>query len=307
MQWTAYISSDTVFDDPGDTLIDSGTISSLNGGAVSASIDIDNGGWPSVSSSTDYYLIVDVYASDEIAANTGNNNSSSTAVTVSPTAPVDVDYLISSLPSGGSSAVTGDTVSDTFTIENTGTADGSQNVYWTVYRSDDNTLETATDIPIDTGSIGFLNAGQTSGGITFTGTWPDTAGSYYLIVSISAGEDSNNGNDVSATSSAYTINDPDIDYEVTAITAGVPSADVESAISETFQIQNTGTNNGSEDILWFAYISDNTVLDGNETIFDSGTNTSLDSGVSSSNILLDGNWPDTSGTYYIILSVFLKR
>ena len=297
IEWEVYVSKGNTTFSADDILVDMGTETPLiSSGSVVVNF---TGGWPTTAGS--YYILARTTAADDIA-DTSNNKAASTVVTVTSPPAADVDYLVNTLPAGGSSALTGSAFADSFTIQNTGTASGTQNVYWTVYISVNMTLD-GTDLPVDTGSIGFLNAGQTSGNINFNGNWPETAGTYYLLISVSAGEDVNNTNDEIPTASDYTITEPDIDYEVISVTNTGTPADISTVISETFQVQNTGMDNSSSDIIWSAYISADSFLDGGDTIFDSGSIISLNSGVSSGNISLSGSWPSISGSYFLIVTV----
>jgi hypothetical protein len=77
-------------------------------------------------------------------------------------------------------------------------------VTWIAYASTSNVLD-ASAFQIASGIQGPLAGLATSAVIPFSGVWPLHYGSYYLIVSVSAPEDSNSGNNSGATATATTI------------------------------------------------------------------------------------------------------
>ena len=296
--WTAYISTDATLD-AGDTPVDSGSLSALAGGAVSASQAVNNGNWPVVSSSTPYYLFVEVEASDET---TGNeiDNSSSVSFTVNPPT---IDYQVTAVTSGTPTANVSTAISETFTVQNGGADNGSSPVNWYAYYSTDATLEIGTDILIDSGVISALTAGASSSGNAITGTWPESAGTFYLLVRVSATDETTTSNN-SGASAVFTLNLPTIDYQVTAVTSGTPTANVSTAISETFTVQNGGADNGSSPVNWYAYYSTDATLEiGTDILIDSGVISALTAGASSSGNAITGTWPESAGTFYLLVRV----
>ncbi len=294
--WTAYVSTDTALDIPGDTLIDSGSTGALNTGASTLGIAID-GTWPS--SSGTRYIIVDVSSGDETV--TGNNDTASGAFTIDP---ANIDYIVDSVSTVNTPALIGSTISESFTYRNQGIQNGATNVSWTAYASTDMTVDPGVDLIVDTGTEPALNATTTSGAIAVNGTWPSTSGTWYLLIRLSATDDTVTGNN-DGTSGAFTLNLPDIDYRIESISHGsADPAATGAAFAETFTFRNYGTDPGSSGVNWYAYYSTKTTLDGStEQLFDLGTTAPLPNGATSGSIPIDGTWPGTGGTYYIIVKV----
>jgi hypothetical protein len=103
----------------------------------------------------------------------------------------------------------GGVIGGNFTFTNNGTADGAASVIWEVYVSSDGTIGAGDDL-IDTGSTAGLIMTQTSGFIPFTGTWPNQAAAYNLIVKISSTDDTTPANNRGLTS--VVVGNPDVDY-----------------------------------------------------------------------------------------------
>ena len=85
----------------------------------------------------------------------------------------------------GGSAIAGE-----FTYRNTGTAAGTQTIYWSAYYSTLATLNGTNEVLIATGTAPALAAATTSPApVPFSGgTWPAAGGSYYLIVRVGASD-----------------------------------------------------------------------------------------------------------------------
>ena len=99
--------------------------------------------------------------------------------------------------------VAGDTsFNGTFTINNSGSCDGSQDITRTIYRSS-NAIYESGDTVIDTGALSSLQSSASSN-ITFNGDWSSAATGtiYYLIIAISAEDDDNNNTGNNMTVSA---------------------------------------------------------------------------------------------------------
>lgn len=291
--WTAYLSSDAL-PDAGDSVLDAGSLSALASGVTSSPVSF-TGNWPDTSGT--YYLIVSVSAGDDTVP--GNDYTGSSAYTVSVP---DINYSVSFNPTPTGSELTGDAISENFTITNGGANDGSDTVYWTAYISTNANLGIGTDAVIDTGSISALAGLGTSAPVSFSGNWPDTAGTYYLIIAISAGDDTTSGNN-STSSVAYAVSVPDVNYIVNFTPAVSGTEQVGDSISENFTVENTGNDNGADDIFWIAYLSDSNVLGvGTDTVIDAGILSGINGLTTSSAVNFSGNWI-TPGTNYIIVSV----
>ena len=150
---------------------------------------------------------VTVDATAQVSGDTANNfsspvtyrvtagDSSSQDYTITVALNTAVDYTISN-PTFPSSGVTDGAFNGDFAITNSGTAVGNQTIDWDVYLSIDDTYD-AGDTPIGAGGTGTqdpLAAGTSSPVIDFSGNWPSTIGTYYLIIVISAADDSNTDN-----------------------------------------------------------------------------------------------------------------
>jgi len=202
--WTAYRSEDTVVNS-GDVIIATANISALSAGAESPVITISDT-WP-VAADT-YYLIIEVYASDD--GNISNNNEFSNLINV---ATPFIDYTINneSYPDMG---IVNDAYSGSFVIENSGNIAGTQTINWSVYRSNNSVYDSSVDIQIDSGTLASLGAGQTTSIINFNDTWPGSTGTQYLIIVISVNDDSDTTNNTEI-SNAITVNPEPIGLSIT--------------------------------------------------------------------------------------------
>ncbi len=292
--WTAYLSADALLDGA-DAVIDSGSLSALAAGATSAPVGI-SGTWPAGGGT--YYLIVGLSASDDV--NAGNDTTASSPITV--TVP-NVDYLVTVVNNSGGT-VTDGAIAGNFTLQNAGTAGGAQAVYWTAYVSSNTTLEIGTDAVIDSGSTTALAAGTSLAGVSFTGTWPATPATYYLLVKVSAGDDVNAGNDLTA-SAAVSVTAPvaQPNYDIASLTVqprGTPGALYSAAGPHSFRIQEVAGNAGTQPIDWRVYRSLDVVLDGADVLADSGVTAALGAGAFT-DISFDGTWPAGVGSFYYLI------
>ncbi len=302
VKWDVYISRDDAVYSADDLLVDMGSTGFLTAGG--STVINFSGGW--ASSAGNYYLIARISSSDDIS-NLANNTVAGGVVTLSAPPAADVDYRLATVPAGGGTVTEGDGISETFSVENIGTATGAQNVYWTAYVSSDAILDTAVDTVVDVDSLAPLAGGASSGAQTIGGTWPYSSGSYYLIISLSNSEDTNNANDQSPSTAAFTVSEPDIDYVVNSVSSTGDPALAGGAISETLTIRNSGTYAGSDAVYWTAYISSDATLDNpGDTPVDSGSISGLGAGATSASLNIDnGNWPNiaSSATYYLIVDI----
>jgi hypothetical protein len=218
----------------------------------------------------------------------------------------DIDYIVESISNSAANADVNSPLSQSFIIENMGSDTGDYLVYWTAYISLDQILDGA-DTPLNTGVITALSGTTLGETITITGTWPASAGVYYLIVNVSAGDDVDPSNNIFS-SESFTITavpGVDIDYVVSDISINNPSTTLGSPFSEEFALTNTGGLNGAELIAWTAYASANNTLEAGTDIvigFGSTVYFGLDTG-ESDDIIISGFWPNISGDYYLIVSV----
>jgi hypothetical protein len=295
--WTAYISTDNVFDGA-DVLIDSGQTTPLTAAGSAGPLNIDSGSWPSVSGVTPYYLIVNLSSSDEIAANTGNN--ATVSLPFSITKP-NIDYIVNSVSNNNTPANVSTAINESFTYRNNGSNNGTANVLWTAYASTDLVLDGSDQI-LSSGSVPALAAGNTSGNITINGNWPAAGGSYYILVTLTSSDETNVTNNYS-TSGLFTIMTTTVqpDYVVESITRNYPMVTNGSIISETFVVRNASTTGGTQQITCDIFLSTDTVF-GADTWVGNVTTGSLGAGGVSGNISINAAWPST-GTYYIFVQL----
>jgi hypothetical protein len=251
-----------------------------------------------VSSSTTYYLVVVLDASDD--TDPGDNEGSRAAVTVDP---ADVDYTVDVVdPTADTTA--GQSFSNArFKFRNDGTFAGAQPVFWNAYVSTDAVFD-AGDILVDSGSASALSGGATSPNVTFDGVWPSTPGPYYLVVTLSASDDVNSANDEGALAAPQVTTAPDVDYEVTVVNDTSATSYAGDGLTGELRFGNIGTDDGSLTVFWTAYLSSDAVLDGADTVIDSGTSAALAKSANSGMIPFSGTWPALTGDWYLIVDVY---
>ncbi len=301
ISWTAYISSDASAG-AGDEIASTGTIGPIASLADSGNVTA-TGTWPD--EGDDYFIVIVISASDDL--NQLNNSGSSAVITVSDPPVASIDYIVNSVSEVNTPAATGTAINESFTYRNSGTDPGSSNVSWTAYRSANETID-GSDTVIDSGTAPALGAETTSGGITISGTWPPTSGTYYILVRVSAPDDINPVNNTGTSSQFIITSAGDIDYVVDNITSTYPVVTANGPVTEYFDISNIGGAPGSDPVDWIAYASTDTAIGGDHTIA-SGTvaPSGLPSGGEVNNILINGLWPSTPGSYYIIISLTVSN
>jgi hypothetical protein len=210
---------------------------------------------------------------------------------------VEYELSSSSIPATGTG---GDDFTYFFTIQNTGTANGTKQVYWWLYLSDDGLLNSG-DTLLGSGSTGFL-ASLASAPITSqTGTWPRSNGSKTLFVMIAAEDDL----------TVYTsgglpvlLSPPAINYRLSGLTPG-STRTAGGALSGTFDLANSGTSDGKQPVNWTIYVSTNSSWDATDPVADAGSVAALDAlSTLTGGIAFDGTWPPAPGDYYLIVRVF---
>lgn len=293
VSWSAYVSTNMSLGG-GDIEIGSGTTPALGSGAASAPIAFA-GTWPEADGT--YYLLVALSASDDGAV--ANNVGASGAVSVTGTPPPDIDYEVTTGPSTPSAAVTGGAVSQSFVVTNTGADPGAQPGYWTAYVSSDAFL--GGDTQVDSGSFGALAATASTAPIAIDeGFWPATPGTYYLIVSLSVGDDSDTSNNV-VPSAGFTVNAREADYRPENWSYGTSVAKGDP-LSASFDIRNYGPDDGTAQIAWDVYVSADATVDGADRIAANGTIGALANG-GVQNVSVSGTWTESPGSYRLIAVV----
>ncbi len=297
--WEVWISEDTAIGS-GDIRIDSGIETSpAMTAAQSLKTEAFSGVWPHGSgNSTDYYLIVRVSSTqDSAAGNDTNNTAYSGPITVSKP---DVNYDVLSV-THGAGEVAARQVDGSFSLENIGTDNGAVDVSWTVYASsNDNTVDIA-DTVVDFGTALAMNHDDTPQDVFFSGIWPETPDNYYLVVEILASDDMDDSNDEEPTATFVPVRSLNVDYKASNVNnlGGVTAGGV---LDGEFMLENAGLDDSLLGIQWSVYVSDDTSLDGSDTLVqsDSGTDGWLTT-AETPTIGFSGTWPETPGEKYYLL------
>jgi hypothetical protein len=291
--WRAYLSTNAVYDDGVDTLIDSGVIPSPGLIKLTPTPETFDGTWPEGADT--WYLVVVLDAGDDQTP--GNDWGASGPVsTVDP----DVNYDVLTVATTGAPPLAGGPLTGEFTVENIGTADGRHAVGWTAYRSDDATLTIGVDPVIASGSTVELTASD-SVTIPFSNTWPAslTMKTYYLFVRVIVADDIL-ATDNTGMSVMVVVNPPNVDYDVVSIT-NTGALVAGGALSGSLEIRNIGTVNGSRTVNWYVYRSlDLVFVEGTDPVIASG---SIPGGLpfaTSAYPTFNGTWPEdtVAHTYY---------
>lgn len=283
--WAVYLLTSTTIN-PQDIAIASGTTSPL-GPTASATVPfLGTGTYPSAPGT--YYFVAQVSAFDDTAG-TGTKIKASKPIIVS-----GPNYTVQSIgaPTGNTA---GGAVSGSFTIANTGNANGASLISWSVFASTTTTLG-AGDALIASGMTAALASGASSSP-GYAGSWPSVAGSYYLIVRIQAADDATVG--VLPSGSPVAVAGPS--YTVTNITiGGTPTVD--GAVNGNFTINNTlGSGNGASPISWsvFASLNNTGAVTAGDSLIASGTTSPDLVPGANTTVPYNGTWPGVGGTYYI--------
>ncbi len=294
VSWTAYVSTDAAWD-AGDLVADAGSLPALASGFTQLGIAF-GGRWPAASGS--YYLIVRASASDEPPpADTTGNTLGSGAVAVSQP---PIDYIVTTVSSAGFTYA-GGPLTGSFQYRNNLSAAGSQPVHWIAYVSTDSTLDPALDPVADSGDAAALGGSTTSAAVSFDGTWPAGAGNRFLFVAVSAGDDTNPGNNTN-TSGAVPVTLPPIDYIVTTVSS-TGATQAGGPLAGSFQYRNSGTNPGSQLVHWIAYVSTDSTWDAADPVIDSGDEAALPGSTTSAAVSFDGTWPMGAGSRFLFVAV----
>ncbi len=294
VSWTVYASADTSLG--GDYVVATGTASWLAAGASSASMPF-GGSWPTTPGS--YYLLVQISSSEEV--DNGDNVGWTGPVVVVGPPPPDVKYAVSGLTHlSGTTAGAG--LTGSFTVTNSGAAVGSATIFWFVYTSAD-ALYQVTDPVVATGTVAgaTIAAGGGSASPAFSGFWPASPGSYYLIVRASAADDTTAGDDQGVTG-VIAVTLPNVNYAVSNVTAVAGTAG--GLVSGSFDLDNVGTADGTKTVAWTAYASTNPTWDTGDTVIKTGTQGFMAAAPGPVPIsLAGGTWPTTPGNYFVVVRI----
>ncbi len=192
-----------------------------------------------------------------------------------------------------------------FDLKNAGPDDGivGFDVSWTVYRSSDSILTPGVDPVVDAGSHARMLASDPTALIPFSGTWPSTAASYWLFVTIASADDVVPGNDT-AFLGPIAVAAPKVDYAVSAVqSTGATIAG--GGLKGDFRLDNlTGADDGTGSVLWTVYVSTDPILTvGVDPVVASGMHAGLPAGAFAAIGFTDGFWPADPGTYFLIATV----
>jgi hypothetical protein len=126
-----------------------------------------------------------------------------------------------------------------------------------------------------------------------------------MFIQIAAADDLDSTNNIEGPF-AVTLLPPDVNYSATAPTHNGPLV-AGGAIDETFTLQNSGDDPGSQKVHWTAYVSTNssnlpTALDA-DVVIDSGSHDPLGAHSDSLTIPIKGTWPSAFGSYYLKVQV----
>ncbi|GAH17288.1 unnamed protein product, partial [marine sediment metagenome] len=207
-------------------------------------------------------------------------------------------------PAGPIAVTAGAAINESFDIDNTGTYDGTQLIYWNAYVSNNTTID-VNDTLVATGNTTAMTAAEAAKTITVnTGNWPASAGGpYYLLVEIAATDDvdpsvaSNTGS-----SAQVTINPPDVDYTVPTVTWSTGTT-AGQTVTGNFDIDNVGIDDGTALVYWSVYASLNNFWDVGDALVATGNTTAMTAAEAAKNVNFSGSWPATPGNYYLVARV----
>jgi hypothetical protein len=291
--WKAYVSANAALD-AGDAMVAAGTNAGLTVGSP-AGVSLAGATWP-VGSAGTRYIIVEITSADDYS--TAGNVSVSAGVAV--TLP-DVKYAATTVTNTGA-IVAGGPLSGSFKIDNTGTAAGTQAIYWTAYRSTD------SSDAID-GSCVVLDSGTHAGVAalsaptqTFAGTWPAAAGTYYLKVAITAADDTTAGVGNDSKASAVSVTTTIVNYDASAVASAAPAM-AGRALAGNFTLHNGGSAAGTRTVYWSVYVSTDAALNPLvDPAVAAGSTAALAAG-GSTVVSFSGTWPSATGSFYLIVQV----
>lgn len=303
LTWEVYLSADLTIGG-GDQLVGTGTVAAAGltvGTPITRSF---SGTWPTVSSPLTRYFVARVSAVDE--QDVLPNTEASAAITIDV---LDVEYQV---PAGtvtipGAATAGAGTGLQSFDIHNYGSQTGTASISWEVYASPGNqTLGDAGDVLLAAGSRAAVAAGATQN-VTYSGTWPNAAGTaYYLVARISSGDDRNGGNNTRGSASSVTLAAPpaaDVDY---GGSIAAPSAlRAGAAFTSSITITNNGTDPGAQTVYYAVYASkDDTSIDyGTDKLVGSGSFAPLGPSPASTTKSFTSSWPAARGTYYLLAEI----
>lgn len=297
--WNTYVSADNNLD-AGDSLVSSGQIPPLDSGAQSSSIPIA-GTWPD--SSGFFYLIVELNSIDD---NDSSNDIGVIGTFAISASDSDIDYIISNISQDYPIVSAGTLCSETFSLTNLGGLNGSELISWSAYASLDQIIDGADILIVSNPlSLSGLNSGESLSDINITGAWPMTSGTYYLLLEISANDETVTNNNLGSRGPFQVLPPPDYTIEnVQYKTTGETETQFSLLNEYSFEINEISGNAGGHPINWKVYRSLDAVLDGTDPLIASDVIPSLRANESSGTIPFNNlQWPSFGAYYSIILQI----
>lgn len=302
LEWSAYLSEDTIYDGS-DVPVGNGTeLGGLAGGDSTGALAL-SGTWPGSGPLWPYYIIVKLSANDDIDK---SNNTAVSAGYFQQT--TGYDYVVSEITNDYPVDQGGSPIRETFSVTNTGDTDGTT-YDWTLSLSNDDTIGSDTPHASSTSSEPFVAAGSTVTIPNVGARWPEVTvdTQYWLVVSVTAdGSESDDTNNATI-QGPYTVEAPP-DYHVSATT--VQSADgfagqtLDTVGPFDFTITNAGAD-GASPVAWEVYASLDPALDATDTLVAEGVASALAAGASSPAPISigAGSWPAFGSRYYLIYTL----
>lgn len=265
ISWTLFASADTSIGGVDDRIAATGSLAATAAGSTTP-VSVTSGSWPSEPGN--YYLLVDVYAADDLSVADNRNQSAGTTQIY---APLTISPSVAAVYTGQSVdiAVSGGTGVYSYSFSQTDS--GSPGIAGDTYTAGSSPGTDIVEVRDDT-YPGWAPATAT---ISVTSTPPPPPG--------------------------------DVEYVVSSFTSNDTTPGATASIGESFTLRNIGADSGTASISWAAYVSQDNAfgLSAGDKIVDSGTEPELDGedgfagGSDETSIPLDGEWPSNPGTYYV--------
>ena len=219
----------------------------------------------------------------------------------SPPPSGNVDYFVSAPPVGGIGVLVGSPVASAFSITNQGTEGGVSIVRWWAYISSDQVFDSG-DTLADSGSFAALPSNATAASIPVdSGTW-SSVGNWYLLVRVQADDEVDTTNNLAYSAPFYVRAASGVDYVVSDVSRNFPIVAALTSVSESFTVKNIGATSGTQDIVWTAYASLDTVPSSGEEIGSGTIPGGLAAGMSHTGVaIIPAAWPSAGGNYYHIV------
>jgi hypothetical protein len=240
----------------------------------------------------------------------GTGASAQAVLYITSTATPDYRVALSPAPTFPSTGAGGAHFTGSFKIENISAQAGVAALNWKVYISRSNQLDTTFDPVASSGTLTALGASSVSSLISYSGTWPTAASTYYIIIVVSAADDVNTANNQAISSGIAVTGSSSSAYSITSIspTALTLVQSTSAFTNETLNFGNIGSGAGSYPVTWDVYLSPDPATDPTKdskaTLIASGTLPSgLASGATAPAEYFSGTYPAAAGTYYFVATV----